>query len=244
MDRKLIISNYCSNLDWIVMTHDYGILPKDTIIYSRTPEQYDEDFSHLGTYLKTPNIGENIYDTLRFIIENYESLPDMSIFIKGNLFSRKKNATFNHPKPGEDYEIDENYYTTKEKFIEALTTDKFLPIDKKHPTSLSSDGFVQPVEDINFHKNFEVEHRYFGHFHEIIDACFIDPPKRSTVRFAPGANYAVPKENILKYSKNFYEKLQSFISYEPRPEYVRTTAESYLLERMFYFMWTEDLIEK
>ena len=89
--RKLVVSNYCTNLDWLKITHEYGIHPEDTIIYSRTPEEYKEDFSYLGTYIKSPNVGENIYDIFRYIIEYYENLPDISIFIKGNLFSRKKN---------------------------------------------------------------------------------------------------------------------------------------------------------
>ena len=97
----------------------------DEVRTTKTPEEYKEDFSYLGTYIKSPNVGENIYDIFRYIIEYYENLPDISIFIKGNLFSRKKNQTHNHPKPGDEYEIDEFYYTTREKFIESLHTDKF-----------------------------------------------------------------------------------------------------------------------
>jgi hypothetical protein len=244
--RKLVVSNYCTNLEWLKTTHDHGILPEDTVIYSRTPDEYNEDFSHLGTYIKSPNVGENIYDIFRFIVENYENLPDMSIFIKGNLFSRKKNQTHSHPKPGEEYEIDEFYYTTREKFAEALRTDKFLPIDRYHPTSLSGEGetFSQPVQYANFYHNGDVETRYFGDFHEISDAFFVNPPKRNVITFAPGGNYAVPKENILKYSKSLYQKLQSIVSYVPNPPHVITSGESYLCERFLYFIWTENLVER
>ena len=244
--RKLVVSNYCTNLEWLKMTYDYGISPQNTVIYSRTPDEYDEDFSHLGEYIKSPNVGENIYDIFRFIIENYENLPNVSIFIKGNLFSRKKNQTYNHPKPGEEYEIDEFYYTTKEKFVKSLQTNEFLPIDRYHPSSLVGDGetFMQPIRDINFYNNNDIETKYFGNFHEISDAFFVNPPKRPVVQFAPGANYAVPKENILKYSKNLYQKLQNIVSYVPNPPYVSTSGESYLCERLLYFIWTENLIEK
>ena len=244
--RKLVVSNYCTDLEWLKTTYDYGISPKNTVIYSRTPDEYGEDFSHLGEYIKSPNVGENIYDIFRFIIENYENLPDMNIFIKGNLFSRKKDQTHNHPEPGQEYEIDEFYYTSREKFIESLQTNKFLPIDRYHPTSLVGDDetFMQPTQYANFYHNNDVETRYFGDFHEISDAFFVDPPKRLAIQFAPGANYAVPKETILKYSKNFYQNLQHIVSYVPNPPYVRTSGESYLCERFLYFIWTENLIEK
>jgi hypothetical protein len=245
-NRKLVVSNYCTDLDWLKITYEYGISPQNTVIYSRTPDEYGENFSYLGEYIKSPNVGENIYDIFRFIIENYENLPDMSIFIKGNLFSRKKDQTHNHPKPGEKYEIDEFYYTTREKFIESLQTDQFLPIDRYHPTSLvgEDETFTQPVQYANFYYNNDVETRYFGDFHEISDAFFINPPKRNVIKFAPGGNYAVPKENILKYSKSFYQKLKDIVSYIPNPPHVRTSGESYLCERFLYFIWTEDLIER
>ena len=69
------------------------------ILSSMIRVMVDKDLSHLGEVIKSPNVGANQFDILRFIIENYENLPDMSIFIKGNLFSRG-----------------ENYYTTEERF--------------------------------------------------------------------------------------------------------------------------------
>ena len=59
-------------------------------------------------------------------------------------------------------------------------------------------------------------------------------------------NFVVPKENILRYSKTLYERLQSIISYEPEryaPWSKNVCGETYILERLFYFMWTNNLIE-
>ena len=245
MTRKLVVSNFCTSLDWLKEYHKF-ILPKDTVIYSRTPDEYNEDYSHLGTYLKSPNVGENIYDILRYIIENYDNLASMTVFIKGNLFSRKKEQTHQHPKPGEPYEIDEFYYTTRENYEKALTATEFTPITRYHPTSSTPEGtiFTQPTFYSNFYHNADVEVRYFGDFHQISDAFFIDPPKRDFITFPPGGNYAVPRETILKRSKKFYERLKEIVSYVPNPPYVRTSGESYLCERFLYYIWTEDLQEK
>ena len=45
------------------------------------------------------------------------------------------------------------------------------------------------------------------------------------VRFSPGANFIVPKENILLRSKNFYKNLIKFINY------TKLSCESHFLER-------------
>ena len=114
MDKRLVVSNHNSDLEWLSMTYEYGFSPENTIIYDRSDEE--KDWNHLGESLRSPNVGENIYDMMRFIVEHYDNLPDVSIFIKGNLFQRPEEHG------------GENYYTTKERFIRALQAEYFLPI--------------------------------------------------------------------------------------------------------------------
>ena len=121
MDKKLVVSNHNSDLEWLSMTYDYGFSPDNTIIYDRSDEE--KDWSHLGESLRSPNVGENIYDMMRFIVEHYDNLPDVSIFIKGNLFQRSEEHG------------GENYYTTKERFIRALQAEYFLPIERFHDST-------------------------------------------------------------------------------------------------------------
>ena len=245
MTRTLVVSNFCTSLDWLKQYHEY-VTPENTVIYSRTPDEYGEDYSHLGKYIKSPNVGENIYDMLRHIIENYDNLSDVTVFIKGNLFSRKKNQTHNHPKPGEAYEIDEFYYTTRENFVTALTINDYYPISKYFNEKNTPNGalFTQPVRNFDFRHSPNVRYKYFGHFHELSDAFFVNPPKREYVSFPPGGNYVVPRDIIKKYTKEFYKKLQHIVSWVPEPPAVRTSAESYLCERFLNFIWSEQLVEK
>ena len=49
----------------------------------------------------------------------------------------------------------------------------------------------------------------------------------------------VPKGNLLKYSKSFYEKLMLYCGH---CEVV--CAEAYLIERALHAIWTEDFVEK
>ena len=99
LKKTLVVSNHNSDLEWLEMTYGHGYSPENTVIYDRSDEE--KDWCHLGTSIRSPNVGENIYDMMRFIVDNYDNLPDISIFIKGNLFSRPED------KGGE------NYYTTK-----------------------------------------------------------------------------------------------------------------------------------
>ena len=78
----------------------------------------------------------------------------------------------------------------------------------------------------------------------MLNKLFVNPPDFPYNRFAPGGNYVVPKANILKFSKSFYEKLQFYCAYEPPEEFQSTSGESYLMERALYLIWTEDLVEK
>ena len=77
----------------------------------------------------------------------------------------------------------------------------------------------------------------------MLNKLFVNPPNFPYNRFAPGGNYVVPRGNILKFSKEFYKKLMFYVSYEPPEEFQSTSGEAYLIERLLYMMWTEDLQE-
>jgi hypothetical protein len=54
------------------------------------------------------------------------------------------------------------------------------------------------------------------------------------IRFSPGGNYIIPKENILKYSKNFYERIRECMSADV------ITAEIWMIERATHTIFTCD----
>jgi len=51
------------------------------------------------------------------------------------------------------------------------------------------------------------------------------------VPFAPGSNYILPRENILKHSKKFYELLRSYLEWDRYP------GEAQIMERGLYTLW-------
>ena len=66
--------------------------------------------------------------------------------------------------------------------------------------------------------------------------CFIDPVIPKYIRFAPGANYIVPRENILKIPKIFYENLKVFVSHCA----TAIPGESHIIERAFHTIWNSN----
>tara|TARA_A100001201_G_scaffold32125_1_gene34601 strand:- start:3801 stop:4502 length:702 start_codon:yes stop_codon:yes gene_type:complete len=230
MKKHLVVSNHNSDLEWLTTTYDYGFSPDNIIIYDRSDEE--KDWSHLGTSIRSPNVGENIYDIMRYIVEYYDDLPDVAVFIKGNMFQRPEE------RGGAEY------YTTVERFYRALQAEYFLPIERFHETTefiVNGGGFIQPRWEAL--SNQTIYTRHFATMPDMMRRLFKNPPSFRYNRFAPGGNYVVPKANILKFSKAFYKKLKFFVSYEPPEEFQSTSGEAYLIERLLYMMWTEDLQE-
>jgi hypothetical protein len=234
MKKTLVVSNHANHdLEWLKMTYDYGFSPENTVIYDRTPDDFPgkSKIDHLGKVIKYPNIGSNPHDIGRYIVDHYEDLPDIMVHIKGNLLV----------KP----------YTTKERFIYGLKANWFVPLVDKNthiavefPYITNNDFFCLPVswenDNITISSLFSNEdvkrmkiYPRIKTFVEFMKDVFIleDDQIPKFITFAPGANYVVPKNCILKYSKNFYKKILHYTDYNNNP------IESHWYERIFQMVW-------
>ena len=245
MNKKIVISNYNWNLDWLKITHEHGFTKKDIVIYDSGNDQVD--WSHIGEVIKVSNYGGNQYSILRFIVDNYNSLPDTTIFTKGNILFHEK--------------IREKTYSTLDRFIQSLYSDEFfscwvdqylLVDDLRHteftPYEILKEGrLIQPAS--HYIGGISANYKHFFDHRDLLNWCFENPPKSNNIEFIPTSSFSVPKKNILKYSKNLYEKLLSILDYEESylEIFVKQNlppAELHVLERIFYFIWFQDLTEK
>ncbi len=206
----VVVSNYNNDIGWVPeRTDNYLIYDRgehDVLPYTVDPKKV----------VKPPNVGYNIYDYLTFIIDHYERLPDRTIFTKGNVFPR---------------------HVTKAFFDGISNNDAFTPIEDprmhnpKMPSAFfSSDGGFNEINNSWYLNHHPV--KYFSNYNDFLKFCFKDPVIPDYVRFPPGANYIVPKENILKYPRIFYENLKIFVSHTPLP------GEAHIIERALYTIWT------
>jgi hypothetical protein len=216
MGKKWIINSYNTDFSWVDgYTNDY-------IVYDKTCSLPETDkIKH------QPNFGYNIYDYSYYIINNYEKLPDVCVFIKANVFKHCRKETF-------DTLIDKNCFTSLEYYgltpandYENRTPDGgFLEINNSWyiPAHIQTYG-----KQVN---------RYFTNYNIFLDTMFDKPEHPQWIRFAPGANYIVPKENITYYSLYFWKKIFKYVSYHQVP------SEAHIIERALYYIFSNEWEEK
>lgn len=216
---KYVISRYNHDTAWIV---DYT---DNYILFDRSPEP-------ISGSIIVPNVGSDIYDKLGFIIDNYDNLPDVAVYTKCNLFK----------------------YITKEEFDLIKDNKTFTPIlTQKHPTvmcdQIMCEQFGVESKPYSFYKDsmyYELNYPSYIKHHPFKDQPenvnlewyqnlelpkLVGIDKLEYIPFAPGSNYIVPKENILKHPKSFYEKLRSYLNWSVYP------GEAMVLERGLYTIW-------
>ena len=226
----ICISNYNNDLDWL---SEY---PNPHLIYDKTwaggildnnnsvelpPSNLKEKYPKYNIINGNPN-GYNISDYMTFIIEHYDSLPDVTVFIKGNIIGR---------------------HISQEVFDKLINSKCFAPIedwqfhDLNQPAlqngyaMISGDGGWMEKNDSWYLHHPKHPTKYFSSYNEFMKFCFVNPPEPNYVRFPPGGNFVVPKQYILKYDKVFYENLRTFTSH------TRVPGEGQMIERTLYTIW-------
>ena len=204
----LMVSNYNADIGWIL---DYT---DNYIIYDRSDtDEWIKPFDSKKV-IKVSNIGWDIYDKFTYIIDNYENLPETIILTKGNIFK----------------------YITREEFDKICNNTSFTPIfTKNHQTYMpvcfyGEDGMFNEINN-SWYLN-ALPTKYFKSYNQFIKPLGLEIPKY--IKFAPGSNYIVTRDNILKHPKSFYEKLRHYIDYGPTP------GEAQIIERFLYTLWTTD----
>lgn len=206
----LMVSNYNADISWIL---DYT---DNYIIYDRSDtDEYIKPFDQ-SKVIKVPNIGWDIYDKFTYIIDNYDNLPKSMIMTKGNIFK----------------------YITREEFDKICNNQNFTPIyTKLHKTYMpvcfyDKNGVYNEINNSWYLRALPT--KYFKSYNQFIKLFGLETPKY--VKFAPGSNYLVTKENIHKHPKAFYEKLRKCIDYGATP------GEAQIIERFLYTLWTTDKV--
>lgn len=202
---KFVVSRYNHESDWL---KEYAE-PEEVVMYDRSKESLEGS-------IVVPNVGSDIYDKLSFIIDNYDNLPDVAVYTKCNLFK----------------------YIAKEEFDQVKDNQTFTPLlTQNHKTYPNAQGI-----DVCFYAYkmyYELNNLWFLGAHPVRDEVAIGElmgmlgtQNLSYIPFAPGSNYILPKETILKYPKEFYEKLRWYLHWDRYP------GEAMIIERGLYMLWS------
>lgn len=212
--NHLVVSSFDNDLSWLPRrTKNYTIFHRG----QGTVFPYTIDHRRI---IASPNVGYNIYDYCTYIIDHYEQLPETVVFVKGNVFPR---------------------HVTESYFDSISNRSEFTPIiePRLHKTQLPSSYFDDQGMFCEINNSWYLnEHpvKYFHDYNDFLRFCYQSPEIPRYVRFAPGGNYLVPKKNILKFPKVFYENLRTFVSYTP------LSGEAHIIERALYTLWTSDAV--
>jgi len=217
---KYILSRYNHDIEWVKEYTD------DVVLYDRSEIPLEGS-------IVVPNIGTDIYDKFTYIIDNYDNLPDVALYSKANL-----------PK-----------YITKVEFDKVKDNTTFTPLfTQGHPEIMCDTNILvqqgwEPPVPFSYYKDgmyYELHYPAFLKSHPTKDPqwCFADTyydfpllkllgiDKMKYLPFAPGSNYILPKENILKHPKSFYEELRSYLEWDRYP------GEAMVVERALYTIWS------
>lgn len=178
--------------------------------YTSDYVMYDRSEKPLEKSIVTKNVGSDIFDKLTYIIDNYDNLPEVAVYTKANLFD--------YIKPKEFDKIKDN--TT---FTPILSQDHHT----YEPVCRYNNGMYEEIN--NFWYLMSHSPKDEQAVEELIDLLGLRGLLK--VKFAPGSNYILPKENILKHSKEFYEKLRSYLDWTIYP------GEAQIIERGLYLLW-------
>lgn len=211
-----VVSQWNNDVSWVEEYTD------DYIIYDKSNTLLEGD-----KILKIQNVGYNIYDINHFIVNNYDNLPELIAFLEGNPFDHCKKETF-------DKLIYNEYFTPIEDYSH---------VSISHAHHKSEDGGYMEINDswyIPAHiGTYGIEiNKYLQFYNQFLYKVFENPEYLKWIRFSPGGQYIVPKENILFYSKKFYEKLMSYVDYH------RIPSEAFIIERSLYYIFTNKWKEK
>jgi len=217
-DNFLVVNQYHYDVSWVENYTD------NYIIYDKGDTEVPSE-----KVIKLPNVGHNLHTYFHHIVENYDNLADVTIFVKGDVFPR---------------------HCKEEKFARLANSKEFESLESYEHVDTSPSSAMRLTEDggyMEINNSWYVPHhvhRYFSNYNAFLNTIFVNPQFPQWVRFAPAANYVVPRENILKHEKRFYEKLMSFIDYSASPQECagrqNIPAECHIIERALYTIWTSN----
>ncbi len=229
---KLIKSNF-------LVVSDYNWLSEpleESWVY-----QYTNNFLIYDRYHRYPesekvkhqkNVGQNVYDIFDFIVTHYDNLPEATIFCRAALMFPKGRQ-----RPLSNGNISE------ENFKKLVNNTGFTELhDYREEAHAPYIGHAVPASIMDEDGGFlEINNswylgahpaRHFSSLNQFLSDLYVNPDLPQYIRFSPGANYIIPKTNILRYSKNFYEQIREILSYDC------IIGEAHLLERALYTIFT------
>lgn len=226
----LVVSDY----NWLPDNIEESWIAKYTDNYLIYDKFHRDNWQESSKLIKQKNVGQNHYDMFDYIVTHYDNLPEVIIFCRSCLFFPKGQKWSPSPErqasTGNFNEID---FVKVCNNIE-LTELHDFGVETKCPISnidIDNKGYLEMNNNWYFNQG---QSKYFRSLNQFLSILFKNPIYPTWVRFAPGGNYIIPRKNILKYSKKFYEYIRDILSWDI------ITAEIWMVERATHTIFNCD----
>lgn len=134
----MVVARYNENLDWL------KDLSWNYIVYNKGEDNLPE---WIKNEIKLPNIGREAHTYLTYIINNYDNLPDYTIFVQGNPFPHSKKVI----KKINDFDGVKDFFPITDKFFRTRRLTKESPIyTELIVIELTRKLFVNDISDLRF----------------------------------------------------------------------------------------------
>ncbi len=209
MSKCLIISRYKEDISWLKVHNDFKIY-----LYNKGPKIEDQKFINI---INLNNVGRESHTWIYHIVNNYNNLDDINIFLQGRIDDLNCMA-FSNPS---DYLNDINEYGFKASRYGVLG-----PLHWKWHVGIEKNKKYKQNWD-----NFEISRSNIG-FRKYAENLFPKIPR--IVATSYGGCFAIKKELIRKYDLDFYLELLKSLSHHKNP------IEGHFMERLWCYMFTEN----
>ncbi len=192
---------------------DLELLGDNYLVYDRSDSKSYVQHLDPKKVIHTENKGNVDYDKLSYLVDNYETLPEVFLWGKTNLFK------FITP---EEY----NLVKDNQTFTPLLTQHHATYSDSRSQVCYYSGGMYHERND-SWYVN-ELDYR-ISTFREFSNLFQIPCP--NYIPFAPGGSYILTRDVVHRYSRDFYDSIRSVLPYSRNP------AEAHMAERSYFLLW-------
>ena len=208
MSTRLVIAKYKEDISWINKIKNHNI----TV--------YDKSEDPIKDSIKLPNVGREGHTFLYHIVQNYDNLDDITVFLQGNPFEHIQVIMgwqyFNLPNA---------------KYPPPLTSEELnkmcFKIDNEINKNSKLSSFYQVIHNVPFNTNGGNVNK---HLSEILNVNL----NYSMYTCVPGAQFIVPKKYILNRTKEEWKKALDLLS-------LNETWRGYSHEISWFYLFTNTI---
>jgi len=200
---KIIISRYKEDFSWIKeYTENY-------VVYNK-----GEPILGDSRILNVENIGGNQRDIFKFIVDNYENLPELMAFVQAYPFD----------------------HCNKEKFDKIIGNECFTALESyenlQHNGASRNDvdgGYMEINNSwyIPAHNATHNQTCKYSSFDQFMNQIFENYQHLEWIRFTPGSQYIIEKRQVLFYPKFFWKFLMDNLI-------TKSPTEGHIIERALW----------